>query len=256
MPDHLGITSTKCKVALITGDPGRLPSIAGKFDISSQLTDLRGFICFEATFDDKTILIVSTGIGSPSTAIVVEELIELGICCIIRLGTCGALQQFIKPSDLILPIACIRDEGTTQAYIDKAFPAVSGQQVLSALISSAKKLKLLPHIGVTHCKDSYYSERFEKLLDPEEQGRRWSIWKSAGVLATEMEISPLFVIGRIRKIQTGAVLIAVGKGEMPDFQDVLENAIELIKNTINSIYDELDTSKCKELISRKSFLEK
>src|SRR5262245_47110523 len=99
MPDHLGIDKTDCHFAILTGNPTRVESIATRLGNSTMLSDRRGFICSRAMLENAPVLIVSTGIGAPATAIVVEELIELGVTVLVRLGTCGALQSRISVGD-------------------------------------------------------------------------------------------------------------------------------------------------------------
>lgn len=211
MPDHLGISTTEARAAIITGNPERVPLIASSLQDSRFLTEQRGFVCYEGLWESNPLLVVSTGIGAPSTAIVVEELIELGVQAIIRIGTCGALQSFIQPGDIIISTGCVRDEGTTAQYIDPIFPAVPDHVTLSELLRAASQQGHTYHVGITHSKDSYYMERRHKQVDPEGVHRRWVRWKSAGVLVTEMEASALFVLGSLRAIRTGAVLISVGR---------------------------------------------
>lgn len=236
MPDHLGVTSTDCRVAIITGNPERVETISGHFDGYRELSAARGFVCHEAMLNKTPLLIVSSGIGTPSTAIVVEELIDLGVTAIIRLGTCGALQPHIKVGDLVIPTGCVREEGTSDQYVDSTFPAIPNHLMLQQLIAGAARQASRFHVGITHCKDAYYSERPGKQLDPQKMGARWAAWERAGVLATEMETSVLFVLGSLRGIQTGAIFINVGTVTDPAlFNRSLENAVNIIQQAVTTL---------------------
>lgn len=239
MPDHLGVASTDCRVAIITGNPERVQTISGHFEDHRELTTARGFVCHEARSGKTPLLVVSSGIGAPSTAIVVEELIDLGVTAIIRLGTCGALQPHIKVGDLIIPTACVREEGTSGEYVEPTFPAIPNHLVLRQLIDGAARQSSRFHVGITHCKDAYYSERPGKQLDPQKTGARWEAWERAGVLATEMETSVLFVLGSLRGVQTGAIFVNVGAVTDPAlFARSLENAVGIIRHAVSALAEQ------------------
>ena len=236
MPDHLGLTTSECKLAIITGNPERVPVISGYFENSREISVARGFVCHEAFLNQMPLLIVSAGIGAPSTSIVVEELIDLGVTTIIRIGTCGALQTGIKVGDLIISTGCVREEGTTLQYIDPIFPAVPDHVVMYELISNAAIRKHPFHVGITHCKDAYYLERPGKQLNPAKTRQRWEEWRKAGVLVTEMESSALFVLGSLRGIRTGTILINVGSVTPPAvFEQSLKSAVEIVTATFSAI---------------------
>ena len=239
-PHHLGIRQCGVKCAIITGDPRRVERITSLLEKSQRLSDRRGFFCYRANIGELPIFVVSTGIGGPSTAIVVEELVEIGVQIIIRIGTCGALQRNIKTRDLIIPTGCVREDGTTAQYIESTFPAVPDFHVLQRLVKAAMNQQGRFHIGITHCKDAYYMEQPGKQLAAQAIEEKWRIWQESGVLATEMESSTLFVLGSLRKIRTGSVLISVGKvTDKTIFQRSLENAVAIVSHAITSLVRDL-----------------
>lgn len=238
MPDHLALKSTESRLAIITGNPERVPIISSYFEQSRELPASRNFLCHQASLKQNPVLVVSSGIGAPSTAIVVEELIDLGITTIVRLGTCGALQREIKVGDLVVSTGCVRDEGTSRQYIESIFPAIPDYVLLNELIAGAAGQSTPYHVGITHCKDAYYMERPAKQLEPETVAHRWQRWRKAGVLVTEMESSALFVLGSLRGIRTGTLLINVGKvTDAKLFRQALESAIEIIKTAFSALID-------------------
>jgi uridine phosphorylase len=143
---------------------------------------------------------VSSGIGCPSTAIVVEELARVGVQTIIRVGTTGGLQQNVDPGDLVIATGATRTDGTTRAYVSEKFPAIASLDVTNALISSAHSLGVKPHVGIVWTSDSYYAE----------SGSQLETWVRAGVVSVEMECSALFTIGALRGLRTGAILAVDG----------------------------------------------
>lgn len=232
MAEHLNISNLETHIAIITGDPDRAGFIATLFDKNERIYAKRGYVIYRAWAKQNAILIVSTNIGAPSTAIVAEELIDLGITVIIRLGTCGAIQPFIAPGHLIISSGCVRDEGTSQQYINLAFPAISDPILFYELQRQASNSNHPFHTGITHCKDAYFMERPDKQIDPEHIRQQWASWRSAGVLATEMESAILFVLGYLRGIRTGAILVNVGKST-PEFENALKIAVQIIQQTID-----------------------
>jgi uridine phosphorylase len=226
--DHLGVEATGARFALLTGDPGRVPVIAGRFESARELTARRGFVVWEARRGAGPLLVVCTGIGAPATAIVVEELAELGVRAMVRVGTCGALQPEVRVGDLVIPAGCVRDEGTSRQYVPLEFPALADPLLLGELAAGAAALGARHHVGVTHAKDAYYSERPDGQADPHAARRRWETWRRAGVLATDMECSALFVVGLLCGVRAGAVLVNVGAVTPPDlFAASLGAAVEI-----------------------------
>ena len=227
--DHLGIDHTLAQHAIITGSPERVPDIVKCLGGGRELTNRRGLLCWESSCGEQATLVVATGIGAPATAIVVEELAELGVHTIIRLGTCGALQKDIDPGSLVVPTGCVREEGTTQQYIDLSFPAVPDFQLTNILMNELSNNDRSFYFGVIHCKDSYYLEKPGKQLLPEVTGMHWEALRRAGVVATEMESSVLFILGTLRNLRTATVLISVGEVTDPMiFAKALDSAVSAI----------------------------
>lgn len=234
--EPLGLESTTARHAILTGDPDRVPSISKRLGVGVELTAQRGLLCHEVGIAGRSVLVVATGIGAPATAIVVEELAELGVHTIVRLGTCGALQSRIRPGHLVVPTGCVREEGTSGQYVALAFPAVPDLELTSALVAALRQREGVFHTGIIHCKDAYYLERPGKQLLPEAVGDRWRILRRAGVLATEMESSVLFILGSLRGLRTATVCVNLGKVTDPvTFAAALDNAVTAIRTAFGAV---------------------
>ncbi len=196
------------KIVLLPGDPARSKLIGEKYLEKGRLVaSYREFVTYTGYYRDLRVTITSTGIGSPSTAIAVEELINLGAKVLVRVGTCGgALKKEIKPGSIIIPTASIREEGTTKEYLPPEFPAVADFRVVEALIGSAKKLGFHYYVGINRTHDAFYgqAQNIKKwgsvYLNP-----RMKKWKYP-LISSEMECAPIFLIGTLRGVKTGAVL--------------------------------------------------
>lgn len=196
------------EIALLPGDPGRAKYIAEKFLVKTKIiAQNREFWTYIGWYKNVRLTVTSTGIGSPSTAIAVEELINLGAKILIRVGTCGgALKKEIKAGSIIIPTASIREEGTTKEYLPAEFPAVADIDVVTALKKSAEKLRYRYYIGINRTHDAFYGQsqnlkRWGSIyLNP-----RMKNWEYP-LISSEMECAPLFLIGTLRGVKTGAVL--------------------------------------------------
>ena len=82
----------------------------------------------------------STGIGGPSTAIALEELVQCGADTFIRVGTCGGMDLSVKGGDIVVATGSIRMEGTSKEYAPIEFPAVPNLEIVNALVDSAKEM--------------------------------------------------------------------------------------------------------------------
>jgi uridine phosphorylase len=198
------------RYVLLPGDPGRVPKIAAFFDTAEEVAFNREYRTFTGTVDGIPISATSTGIGCPSAAICIEELIHCGADTFIRIGTAGGLQPEIRVGDLAITTATVREEGTTRQYVPLEYPAVADLDVTLALREAARKLGFPHHLGIGHTKDAFYSENADDLPLAEYCRQRWQTWQRASVLSTSMEAAALFVIASIKRVRAGEVLAVIG----------------------------------------------
>ena len=244
---HINLSKNdSAKYAILPGDPGRVEKIAAFLDSPKLVSFNREYKTFEGYIDGEKVLVVSTGIGGPSTAICVEELAKIGVDTFIRVGTCGGMQMNVNPGDIVIANAAIRMEGTTLEYMPIEFPAVADFEVTSALKNAAENLSYPHHIGVVQAKDSFYSQH-----SPESMGvsdvlkYKWDAWIKGGCLASEMESAALYIVSAVRKLRAGAVFHCVwnqeqaGRGmpqenHISDTTCAIKTAIEAIRILINN----------------------
>jgi len=198
------------RYVILPGDPGRVPHIASYLDRAEKIAQNREYTTYTGYLDDIKVAVTSTGIGCPSAAICLEELIKIGADTFIRVGTAGALQREVKLGDLVIPTGAIREEGTTRQYIPLSYPAVPDLDVTIALRDGARKLGYTSHTGICHCKDAFYIEGEFELPIKEENEMLWKAWYRGNVMATSMEDAALFVVSSIRKVRAGEVLAIIG----------------------------------------------
>ena len=212
---HIGLDgSVSAKYAILPGDPGRVEKIAEFLDNPRFVTSNREYTTYVGTVNGENVLVTSTGIGGPSTAIAVEELYKIGVRNFIRVGTCGGMQEEVIGGDVVVATAAIRMEGTSREYAPIEYPAAADFEVTSALVKACAESGVIYHTGVVQSKDSFYGQH-----DPGRMpvGRtladNWEAWIKCGCMASEMECAALFTVCNILRARSGAVLSVVWNQE-------------------------------------------
>jgi purine-nucleoside phosphorylase len=154
----------------------------------------RGLLGFTGEDQGVRLSVQATGMGSPSAAIVMEELAELGVRTVLRLGTCGGIGPGVKVLDLVIAMASTPMDGTTRQYLDGLpFAPAANHEVVEALSAAARAGPRPFHVGTVVTQDAFYREE-----------AAWERWAEFGVLATEMEISAIFTVAALRGMRAGA----------------------------------------------------
>lgn len=212
---HIGFNAGHgARYALLPGDPGRVEKIAQYLDNPRFLCSSREYTTYLGELLGEKVLVMSTGMGGPSTAIGVEELYRTGVDTFIRIGTCGGMQLDVLGGDLVIPTGSVRMEGTTREYVPIEFPAVPDLSVTNALVRAAKNSQKRFHVGVVQSKDSFYGQHDPARMPVGyELQNKWSAWIKAGCLASEMESAALFVVSSYLRCRAGAVFLSVWNQE-------------------------------------------
>jgi uridine phosphorylase len=191
-------------VAFIAGDPNRVPRIAEKMKDAVELSRYRGLVsCRAYTPGGVGVTVATSGMGTPSALIVIEELAKLGAKCIIRIGTCGGVNPQMNTGDVLVPFGAVRDDLCSTNYAPMPYPAVASPDVYQALLTSISAL--LPanrvRVGIVWSTDIYYDRRDGNPLD---------VWTRCGVQGIEMESSLLFVFAQTQGIRSASILACDG----------------------------------------------
>ena len=202
------------KYVLLPGDPKRSAKIAAYLEDARLVADNREFVTYTGYLEGEKVSVTSTGIGGPSAAIALEELVRCGADTFVRIGTCGAMQMDILGGDIVIATGAVRMEGTSKEYAPVEYPAVASYPVVHALIKAAEQTGVRFHTGVVQSKDSFYGQH-----EPEtkpvsyELTAKWEAWKKMGCLASEMETAALFIAGAYLRVNVGACYLVVGNQE-------------------------------------------
>ena len=173
------------RYAILPGDPGRVPLIAKYLDNAEFVASNREYTTYTGYLLGEKVSVVSTGIGGPSAAIAVEELIRSGTDTFIRIGTSGGMDISVSGGDLVVAQASIRSEGTSHEYIPENYPAVADFEVTTALKAAGDALSedvdgKRCHVGVVHSKDSFYGEiRPQCQPIAADLKEKWTAWTAA-----------------------------------------------------------------------------
>lgn len=213
---HLKIKSGDVgKYVILPGDPGRVCEIAKYLDNAKQISQNREYNIYTGYLNGQKVSVCSTGIGGPSAAIAVEELIKCGADTFLRIGTSGGIDLSVSGGDLVIASAAVRAEGTSMEYLPKGYPAVADFDVVSSLYESAKKLSTDKegnsyHVGVVQSKDSFYGETNPETMPvSDDLKRKWEGYVRCGCLTSEMECASIFSVAIARRARAGAVLTAI-----------------------------------------------
>lgn len=225
---------------IVVGDRGRVERVAKYFASPTKVGDNREYLTYTGYIKNKKVSVMSTGMGAPAMAIGIEELATTNAKFVIRVGTTGALQKSLKLGDSVIVSAAVRLDGTTSQYIVPEYPAVADFEVVQALVKAAKLINNPYHVGIVLSTDSYYGRDF----DPERHSHLEKQLVKAGVLAVEMEIGALYVVGKIKGLRTGAILTV--REELsedgyiqagPKFEEGLEKSIQIAVKAIEILIE-------------------
>jgi purine-nucleoside phosphorylase len=188
-------------LVLLPGDPNRATRIAEQFDgglgKTRRVTAHRGLLGYTGTVDGHPVSVQTSGMGTPSLSIVVEELLRLGARKLVRVGTCGGIAPGLRTGDLVIATAACPTDGATRTYLHgEAFAPAADFALTHALVHAAEEAGMAVRTGPVASVDVFYNP------DPDYASR----WRERGVLAFEMEASALFYLAARSGAQAACLL--------------------------------------------------
>lgn len=196
---------------ILPGDPGRCEQIAQLLEQPRKIASNREFTTYTGKLDGVSVSVTSTGIGGPSAAIALEELVHCGAHTFLRVGTSGGMQPEVLGGDLVIATGAIRMDGTGTEYAPIEFPAVAHFDVIRALCEASAAAGCRFHVGVVQSKDSFYGQHEpESMPTSAELTQKWDAWLKCGALASEMESAALFIVAAVRHVRIGSILLVLG----------------------------------------------
>lgn len=202
------------RYVIMPGDPKRCEKIACYLDDAELIADSREYVTYTGYLEGVKVSVTSTGIGGPSAAIAMEELVKAGADTFIRIGTCGGMQTDVKSGDIVIANGAIRMEGTSREYAPIEYPAVPDIGLVNALIDAAGRLEQTFHVGVVQSKDSFYGQHSPETKPVSyELMNKWEAWKRMGCLASEMESAALFIVANSLRVRAAACFLVLANQE-------------------------------------------
>src|SRR5262245_26270067 len=131
----------------LCGDPARVARIAAGWSGVREVCNVREYRIAVGERDGVRLAAASTGIGAPSTAVLVEELAKVGARTLIRVGNSGGLDPALGLGELVITSGAVRDDGTSRSYIGPEYPALAHHEVVSALVDAARAAGVTAHVG-------------------------------------------------------------------------------------------------------------
>ena len=181
----------------------------------------RGLLGFTGTYKGLPVSVQTTGMGTPSAAIVTEELIQLGAKRLIRIGTAGALAAHVRPGELVVAQSAIPFDGTSRQYLKgRPFAPAPSFDLLRALVEVAGGDV---HVGPILTEDAFYATTPEDAKE----------WAKYGALAVEMESAVIFLLARMRGVEAASILAVSNNVGDPELvpAEVLSRAVDRVVRT-------------------------
>ncbi len=246
---HLGLTKeaiSGADIVLMPGDPARAGKIAGKISASfggasNELASRREFTTFIAMAGKVPVIVTSTGIGGPSVSIAVEELARIGVKTFIRVGTTGAIQEYLKNGDCVITTGAVRLDGASRHYAPIEYPAVANLRVTNALVKGAEKSGVPFHTGITASSDTFYqgeekTDSFRKYAIRSIRGGTEE-WRMLHVLNYEMESATLLTATASMGLEGACITGVINRAEggLITGEDLEKGESNVIKAVVSAL---------------------
>ena len=215
MPIHIRAEPGQyAEACLLPGDPLRAKYIAETYlDDPVQRNSERGMLGYTGSWQGRPVSVQATGMGCPSAAIVMEELVQLGVKRFLRVGTCGGLQPDLELGDLIVAVTAVPADGTASTYVGgEPHCPTADWGLIHGAVHAAKEIGQPMRVGPIVSSDVFYNP----------DGGQYERWSQRGVLGVEMEAAVLYTIGALRGVHAGCLLTVsdvVVEGEFKRISD-------------------------------------
>lgn len=209
---------------IVCGDPKRAEKISRRLDNVEVVAQSREYWTFNGTYKGVPVTVSSHGVGASGAHVSFEGLILGGAKVIIRVGTCGSLQEGDPQGALYIATAACREEGVTQQLIPASYPAVASYDVVQEMIKAAEATDAWFKTGIVVTGGIFY----KGLLPTNNR-----LMAQAGCVAFENEAAMLFVTCSLKGVKAGCIAAAdgpcfefVGSEEFDHYPDAMAKAQE------------------------------
>lgn len=189
-PDSLG------PYALVPGPKERSEMLLTLMDSPQKNFTFLDYEMHTGTLEGKRVTVGNGGRYAPDTAITTEILCGAGAQSLIRVGSCGSLQDHVKIGDLVIVTGALRGDGTSRYYVAENFSTVADAEIVNALQRAAETLGVRHHLGWNFTTDALFQETPALIQQLNEQN----------VSSIDMVTSTFLTIAQVRGKKAGAVL--------------------------------------------------
>lgn len=204
--------------ALLCGDPDRTRRIAAGFPGVRKariLSERRGLVsCLCSTNTGMPLVCATSGMGAPSASIVINELFDLGIRTVIRVGTTGSIQDHIRAGSVVISRAALCRQGASLDIAPAEYPAAADPFLTVALVNAARELDVVWHLGITASVDTFFEGQERTLTSSNKHLLRrlqgiTEEYRALNVLNYEMECGTLFKMAGVYGFAAGCVCAVI-----------------------------------------------
>lgn len=259
---HLGfgrkeIAPYQPTIAILSGDPLRARRIVletPNVNFTTILSENRGLNSYVGQLANGTHFISATsGMGAPSMSIVMNELYQAGIRHVVRIGTCGSIQQHVKTGNLVITRAALCRQGAADDIAPREYPASANPFLTMALVQAAEQLGFNWHMGLTASTDTFYEgqERHDisanKYLLRSLQGMTEE-YQHLNILNYEMEAGTLFKMANVYGFSVACICAVIAnrtESEIPSIaikqqaeQQAIETTVKALENLSPEYFQE------------------
>lgn len=200
MSIHIGAQPGEiAPTVLMPGDPLRAKYFAETLlEGAVCFNEVRGMLGYTGTYNGKRVSIMGSGMGVPTLAIYVTELVrEYGVKTIIRVGTCGGMQADLKVGDLILAMSASTDSHVNRLrFGGMDFAPTASFPLLLGAYEAAQRRGARVSVGSVFTSDTFYSD----------DENWWKIWADYGILAAEMETAGLYTLAAKHRVAALSIM--------------------------------------------------
>jgi len=220
---YMKVDKNISKYVIFSGDPWSVDVLAKMLDSAEHVAFVREFNTYTGYYKGQKITVTSTGIGAPSAAIAMEEMYSNGMEVAVRMGTVMALRDDML-GKFIIPIAAMREEGTSATYAPISYPAVADIELVNCMNKTVEEFSCSYSNGINCTVDGFYSQMKESRLSKQRQvnmNESFKRLKKLNIIGIDMESSCILTLANLMGIKSCVVtmttvlenLKAVLKGE-------------------------------------------
>ena len=197
MLSRLGVKpGSLAKIALVPGPRDRAAKLRRALGNPRKALSFQDYEMHTGTLGAHRVTVGNGGRYSADTAITTELLCAGGVETLVRVGSCGSLQETVKLGDIVIATGAVRGDGASPRYVPEDFATLSHPRVAEALARAADSLGVPVHHGRVFTTDALFRETPELLAELERQQ----------ITAIDMVTATFLTVARIKNARAGAIL--------------------------------------------------